>query len=202
MSRYAYGGRDTCEGQKSLDVRYLRREGLLQPGRGFRLAWSRNGEPTGNIGVTVEQDAIVLSYRSRRYGEQEWRDIRQRVPITWTRCALGGSRPWFVCAVYASGRYCGQRVAILYGAGDLFACRSCHRLAYASQSEHARHRHLRQAQKIRERLGGSPSLFDLFPQKPPRMHWRTYKRLRARGLAVEERCNGLLLAYLNKLRRC
>jgi hypothetical protein len=27
------------------------------------------------------------------YGSTEWKDIRQRVPITWTECHLGGRRP-------------------------------------------------------------------------------------------------------------
>ncbi|MGA8323256.1 MAG: hypothetical protein WB774_21190, partial [Xanthobacteraceae bacterium] len=33
-------------------------------------------------------------------------------------------------------------------------------------------------QKILMRLGAKPDLFDPFPEKPPRMHWRTYERLR------------------------
>ena len=95
-----------------------------------------------------------LTYRTRSYGAQDWKDIRQRVPITWTNCAHGGRRPWFTCAVSANGRYCGRRVAIsLYAAGDLFARPCCYGLAYASQSESPRDRSLSQAQKIRMRLG-------------------------------------------------
>ena len=86
------------------------------------------------------------------------------------------ARPWFVCRVYSGGRYCGRRVAVLYGAGELFACRRCYGLAYASQHEALRHRGLWKAQKIRMRLGGSPSLADVFPDRPKGMHWRTYHR--------------------------
>jgi hypothetical protein len=103
-------------------------------GRRFSWKWSRNGHPTSNISVDVQDDAILLIYRARSSGAQDWKDIRQRVPITWTDCALGGSRAWFVCSVYSNGRFCGRRVAILYAAGDLFACRHCYGLAYASQS--------------------------------------------------------------------
>ena len=51
-------------------------------------------------------------------------------PTCWH---LGGRRPWFICSVRANGRYCGRRVAVLYLAGELFACRKCYGLAYASQ---------------------------------------------------------------------
>jgi len=98
--------------------------------------------------------------------------------------------------------FCGRRVAILYAGGDLFACRHCYRLAYASQSEIPRNRNLSQAQKIRMRLGGSPSVFDPFPEKPPRMHWRTYERLRARAMAAEGISMALLAEWLNRRRPC
>jgi hypothetical protein len=38
---------------------------------------------------------------------------------------------------------------------------------------------LAKAQAVRERLGGSPSLDDPFPEKPRGMHWRTYRKLQA-----------------------
>ena len=100
-----------------------------------------------------------------------------------TACHLGGRRAWFRCAVYSNGRYCGRRVGLLYGAGELFACRRCYGLAYASQREAPMHRGVNRAQKIRMRLGGSANLCEPFPEKPKRMHWRTYHRLRAHGFA-------------------
>jgi hypothetical protein len=99
MARYAIGGRPTCESCKSIDVRELHRDNLLRSGRRFTLSWSRDGESTGSIGIETEQDTIVLIYKTRRYGATEWKDVRQRVPITWTHCNLGGRRPWFICAV-------------------------------------------------------------------------------------------------------
>jgi hypothetical protein len=150
-----------------------------------RIARDRGGppeplEPAGNIGILTEHDAIVLIYRSRPYGSTEWKDIRQRVPITWTECHLGGRRPWFRCTVYAHGRYCGRRVAKIYHAGDVFACRRCCGLAYASQQEPVRERGITTARKIPMRLGGGESVTGAFPEKPKGMHWRRYNRLRRR----------------------
>jgi hypothetical protein len=179
----------------------LHRDNLLRPGRRFSWSWSRDGEPTGDIGIEIEEDAVLLLYRTRSRGASEWRDIRQRIPISWTRCALGGRRPWFICSVHSNGRFCGRRVAILYAAGDLFGCRQCYGLAYASQSERARDRSLSRAQKIRMRLGGSLSIFDPFPEKPRGMHWRTYDRLRVKSLTAEMRSMALMEAYLDQLGR-
>jgi hypothetical protein len=151
--------------------------------------------------VRTERDAVVLIYRSRTWGASEWKSIEQRVPVTWTACHLGGQRPWFVCSVYSNGRHYGRRAAVLYGAGELFACRRCYRLAYASQHEAPHQRGLGKAQKIRRRLGGSPNMFDEFPDKPKGMHWRTYDRLRRLHEVAEERSTIGLMGFVERLDR-
>ena len=83
-----------------------------------------------------------------------------------------------------SRRYCGRRAAILYGADELFACRRCYGLSYASQQQMPLHRGLEQARNIRMRLGGSADLLEPFPGKPKGMHKRTFLRLRARAEAA------------------
>jgi len=118
MARPAYGGRTTCESCVSIDVRRWHREGRLQSGDYFSWSWMGGSQPSDSISVQTEWDAVVLIYRSHSLGAGEWRPIEQRVPITWTECNLGGCRPWFVCCVYSGGKYCGRRVALLYGAGD------------------------------------------------------------------------------------
>jgi hypothetical protein len=65
-------------------------------------------------------------------------------------------------------------VAILYGAGRYFLCRHYYDLTYESQAEDLPTRLILKAQKIRQRLGGTASLIDPFPQQPKGMHWRTY----------------------------
>jgi hypothetical protein len=175
-------GRATCEGCMSIDVRRWHREGLLRAGQRFAHALTWLGEPTEGIRVLAKADAVVLVFRSRRWGGGYGQSITQRVPITWTPCAFGGQRPWFRCDVYSRGRYCGRRVGLLHSAGGPFACRHCYGLAYASQSETPLLRGIRRVRKIRMRLGGSPSFAASFPGKPQRMHWITYLRMRARGM--------------------
>jgi len=199
MARPAYGGRITCESCTSIDVRRWHREGRLRPEQHFSCSWTRGGEPAGSISVRTESSAVVLIYRSRSWAASECKSIEQRVPITWTACYLGGRRPWFICSVYSNGRYCGCRAAVLNGAGELFACRRCYGLAYASQQETPMHRGIGQAQKIRMRLGGSANVCESFPEKPKRMHWRTYLSLRSRAERAEAASNSLTLAWLNRL---
>jgi hypothetical protein len=149
MARDAYGGRTTCESCKSIDVRRWHREGRLRAGQWFSCSWTWVGEPSGSISVRTETDAVVLMFRSRCPGDSEWMSVDQRVPITWSTCHFSGLRPWFRCAVQSNGRYCGRRVAKLYAAGELFACRHCYGLAYEIRQEPMHQGGLGKAQKIR-----------------------------------------------------
>jgi hypothetical protein len=61
---------------------------------------------------------------------------------------------------------------------DLFACRDCHRLAYASQNDSDRDPALNKLQRIKMRMGGTGSIFERFPPRPKGTHRQTYERLR------------------------
>ena len=176
MARPTGRGRLTCEDCFSIDVREWSRRGLLRDG--WEFPWFGN---RGSMSVYIKADSVVLSFNWQNPGEIASRSIEQRVPIAHTVCHLGGRRAWFCCTARSGGKFCLRRVAVLYSFGGSFACRRCHGLAYASQQESPRFRRISRARKIRTSLGGSPNLFDNFPAKPPRMHWRTYDRLRARG---------------------
>jgi hypothetical protein len=178
MARLGYGGKRCCESCLQIDVRRWHREGKLRPGTIFFPSWIRAGEPAGSIGVEAETDHVILQYQLLTYSER--RSIEQLVPITRTACRFGGQRPWFVCST------CGSLAAILYSAGELFSCRRCNGLVYASQQQNPVDRAVSQAQKIRRSLGGNEDLFDSFPEKPKRMHWRTYRRLRDRARVGED----------------
>jgi hypothetical protein len=171
--------RATTDASLSIDVRSWHREGLLRAGQYFTYSLTWMWEPTEAITVLTKADAVLLMFRSRNFRGEYGSNITQSVPIRWTPCAFGGSRPWFRCEAHSSGRCCGRRVAILYSAGRSFACRHCHELTYASQAETPLLRSIRRVRKIRMRLGAGFSFAGPFPTKPPRMHWRTYLRLRA-----------------------
>jgi hypothetical protein len=191
--RPPYGARTACESCKSIDVRSWHRENLLSASRSFTCSWTFGGEPAGTINVRTEPGTVVLTHRTRSWRAAEWRTITQRVPITWTDCYFGGRRPWFICPGFCDGGCCGRRVAVLYALREHFACRQCHGLTYASQQESLRERGLLKAQKILIRLGAKPDLFEPFPEKPPRMHWPTYGRLRrVYEIARERSIQGVL----------
>jgi len=167
------GGKSTTDGMKALDVRKLKRWGSLTPGRSFTVTWSSRGKETGNINGRAETDRVILSYQTRSAGG-EWRAMEYPVYLEWTTMHLGGLRPWFLCPALG----CGRRVAILYG-GAVFACRHCHRLAYACQRETGDGRAILRADAIRERLKWVPGIANGNGGKPKGMHWKTYYRLRA-----------------------
>jgi len=168
------GGKDTTSDYRTLDVRWLQRHGMLNPGLTYDLNWSRHGETVASIKMRAEADRVILMYSHRTSGE-EWKREEYPVSLDWTPCGLGGRRAWFRCP--AAG--CGRRVAILYG-GGIFACRHCYRLAYPCQREAADDRAARRADRIRERLGWKAGILNPNGWKPKGMHWRTFERLKAR----------------------
>jgi hypothetical protein len=170
--RWHYSAKNTTEGYRSIDVRWLKREGMLSPGANRRITWSRGGEITGSINVRSEPDRVILDYRQRDHGG-EWQAENYPVNLTTTPCHIGGERHWFLCPAHG----CGQRVAVIYG-GGIFACRKCHQLAYPSQREDPSDRAVRRADRLRARLGWPGGVLEGAGwDKPKGMHWRTYERL-------------------------
>jgi hypothetical protein len=175
----------------ALDVRTLQRARPLLPGKGFSCSVTVGGELSGHIDVAVEHNALQLAYAWRPPGSTVWTRGTQRVPLTWTRCHFGGTRPWFRC----SG--CGGRAAKIYlGRGAVFSCRRCLKLGYRGQLESPWRRAITKARELQMQLGGGPSLLDPFPSRPPRMHRQTYNRLLVKTIAAQEREIALDLDWL------
>ena len=171
-------GRATCEGAKRIDLRYMRRNGLLHPYHQGSLSWTYNGEPSGNIAFRAYPDGLEVEYRCRPTGG-EWQDVFERFPREQIAQPLGGFRNYLRCI------RCDRRCLVLYG-GLRFRCRRCLNLAYQSQSGDAADRAVMQMRKICKRLK-SPmdDEFDYLPPRPRGMHRRTYERLARRHEAYE-----------------
>lgn len=172
-------GAGRCEQYLRVDLAYLNRQRLLRTHNSGSLRWSLGGQETGNIGFVVLPQALRLIYRTRRYGEDEWKPVEEDVPFSWTNTAFEGRRRWLLCLS------CYRNCRILYG-GTHFRCRKCHRLVYASQYENAWQRAITRAQDVRMRLGGSGSMDEPFPPKPKGMHWRTYWGLEEQDQIADE----------------
>ena len=165
-----YDSKQTTEDHLKIDIRWMKKQGLLIKRKAGSIIWNRNGQQTGCIGYCTENDRLVLNFKIEfRNGEQK--SIQDEVLFTWTSCNYGGKRQWFLCPK------CNRRVAILYG-GIHFHCRHCHSLTYVSQRESMSDRLRRRSRKIRTRMGGGDNLMEPFPFKPKNMHWHTYWRLR------------------------
>jgi hypothetical protein len=153
----------------SLDVRELKRFGLLQDDR------------------MVLRGSIRWPALSRIVGSRYWleldfagRDTMQRVRVSWTRCHLGGCRPFMHCP------YCEKRVAKLLSGLGGYCCRACiGNPLYASQAKSSHGRRHFGICKIRLQLNGKASLLEPFPERPRGMHRKRYERMKARALNLE-----------------
>ncbi len=184
--------RVTVEGSVALDIRWLARQGYLSLSviTIGSFTWSQAGEEIASIGLTVQGDglnatAVELSY-THTLQRMKPEDVRYYVLLEYTRCHMGGQRPWFICPGVVSGRACGRRVAILYLRGKYFLCRHCHGLFYSSQGENRCDRALGRSTKIRKRIGAQPGPAHPVMWKPRHMHWRTFEREREKLRRVED----------------
>ncbi len=181
--RPSYAGKATTEDSLPLDIRRLQQSGVLAPGRVCTWQWTVNDRVHATIGIRAGAGNIALSFNSTAIGRAA-EAISQTISLESTACALGGHRRWFACPT------CNRRVAVLYSAGRLFACRGCKGLAYASQGESYDDRAARRANRIRKRLGWTPGILNGPGTRPKGMHRRTYQRV----LAEHEAFVGVSLA--------
>lgn len=135
-------GKIVAENCSLLSIFKLKKLGLLgwDSSGGGNVKWSSDWREDRDINLTYNlvdraNMYIELIYKVRDRESEEYIEINHKCPIVATPCNYGGQRPWFICSVHNSGRYCGRRVANLYlGAGShYFACRHCYNLTYRSR---------------------------------------------------------------------
>jgi hypothetical protein len=197
-SRRRGGGRCTDD-MCALDIRAIKRSGLLEAGRPFTWTWRSYGKCVASIALWIDGGRARLTYS---LGNQPSdgaipEPLVHWVEITSTPCPLGGQRAWWVCPM----RACGRRVAVLYGGRRVLVCRHCHRLAYRSQRETKTKRAIRRSEKTKRRLGWPPGLLNDRGGKPKGMHWRTYWRVLRQHVdaqAVALKAFGAQIGMLNR----
>jgi hypothetical protein len=161
-------GKTKTEDSLPLDIRMLKRKGLIFPGGWISSKWSSRGNVYASITADVHEDCLVLKYWYRKT-----EDVEQRIYFTWTPCNYGGQRIWFVCP------YCCRRCAVIYSGGKYFACRKCCRLTYRTCNETPRDRIFTKAEKLREKIEAEPGSLNPLPWlKPKGMHQKTWDRIR------------------------
>ncbi len=160
----------TTEDMTSIDLAWLRKEGILSRWGWSTMSWSRGGNKYASISIRPEQYGLKLSY-SVDEGEEK-KCIKEFIPYSYTDTNFGGMRQWFQCLS------CGRNCRVIYG-GQYFRCRHCYGLKYQSQYERSWSRATDKALKIRQKLGCDGGIDDPFPEKPKGMHWKTYYRFEA-----------------------
>ncbi len=169
--------------------------------RAVDWTWSRGGKPVGSVRGVVSREDVLLWYTlTRAGGEPE--HIQDVLPLAWTPCTLGGTRPWFACPG------CGTRRRMLYlsPAGSRFRCRACHGLAYGSTRMDALERATERVRTVQRRLKPTGE-YDPFavPPRPQGMRARTYERilgeLREAQFQRDEVYTHDLAAFVKRLNR-
>lgn len=127
--RYRTRNRGTVDAALRLDIRVLRRRGFLVPGAvtSGSQSWTRRGEETGSVGVTVDlgnPDAGFVVVNFSLNGDPR----SQRIELTSQAMRYGGRRYYFRCPKH------GRRCEVLPMVGGVFASRQAQRLTYQSQS--------------------------------------------------------------------
>ena len=156
----------------ALDICALTEHGLLRCSTSTFASstWtdSRTGETIGTIEhiIHAERDrgVIELRYWSSDFGESV--QVRSIVALETTHPHFGGVRWWFRCPLS------GKRSRVLYKISGqrYFACRDALGLTYDSCNDDAQSRALRQARKVRSRMGQDPSDRHSVQPKPAGMH--------------------------------
>lgn len=173
------------EDMLALDIRVLRRLGVIRPGECVcdTIQWSISGLVASSARLRNDLSEIERGGTMTMVADMPDGAIKQDVAIDLLASPFGGHRCFFICPITA------QRCEVLYYARGRFASRKAQRLSYAVQGMSDVSRARRKTDKLRRRLCGS----GLQPRPRGRNRIDTVRRL----LQAEYEANTL---YVNQLR--
>ena len=138
----------TVEGKRCLTMTSLIKAGLFKAKEAkIQVTWAEDEYRAGGAIEAHWRDPWLELIYAASYGGNAPREIREAVFIERVSCHYGNTRPYFHCPK------CDARRTKLYLFGPRFLCRKCYGLVYACQHEAPWDRAMRQANKIRRRLG-------------------------------------------------
>lgn len=166
--RTEYASRPTLECYPAIYIRDFAKKGWLKNPQRKEVLLSNN------LTTIIERDSkgLKLGFELTTEGIEPV-TLTYDLPVLWTPCYLGGARPWFECP--SNG--CKRKTTTLFFSGR-FACRQCLDLKYRSQRANKHTRRILKADKIRKRLRWQPGIARPDEDKPLKMHWKTYERLK------------------------
>jgi len=169
---YRYETKISIDQMMRIDIRYLKKHGMLKTGR-YPLAWAlSNGAEFGQVSLgVIEKKGVVVSFNWQ--SDSTGLLTQYNIPIRFSQsaCSYGGFRQWLNCP------RCRRRVSIVALYPPVIACRHCLNLTYSSQNERPMYRALRRRNKIGDRIGISSPFDAGSTSKPKGMHWETFNRL-------------------------
>ena len=172
------GYRLQAEQTRKIDLRVWHKRGLLWDGGTNTWTWTRGGESVGSITFTVGADNIRLTYAANG------QDASQTIWTTSTPCRYGGARRWFACPC------CGGRALVLFMRSGRFACRTCQKISYASQSGSEFSRGCSDYHQLKALVEAG---------KPKWTRWATFEKLEARFERADLRVNMSLMSVIQRL---
>lgn len=179
----------TTEETKRIDIRYMRKQGLLKPNTTGNLEWTCSGEHKGSVRYSCYSNYLQLNFRHKEC-DGEWQSVEKQIQFDRTPCHYGGERLWFLCP------HCNKRVAVLYGGDNRFLCRHCYQIPYSSQQRGYMNNVISQKHKLGERI------FEYYERgegwgKKKGLHWKTFNRLHERYQDLEDQWVRHIRQYLN-----
>jgi hypothetical protein len=182
--------RGVVEQYAAIDLRVLRRAGLLNAGQCTYTTLHWGNQAPESLGVRIFIDLSDTGDASMRIvrSEDDGATI-ERVAIECVRCPYGGVRYYFLCPLI------GVRCEQLFLADGIFASRKAHKLTYASQSENELSRARRKVRKLHRQVEG-----DFRYARPRgRNRWRIVQGLKAAKIEARALYHDRLRALVGDL---